>query len=77
MTERGVGPTNNGSERDLRPSATFRKVTGGFRSDWGPDFYAAVRSTLNTGRKQGLTAFQAIERTISGRTFFQAGCRPG
>jgi transposase len=77
MTERGVGPTNNGSERDLRPSATFRKVTGGFRSDWGPDFYAAVRSTLNTGRKQGLTAFQAIERTISGRTFFQADFRTG
>lgn len=73
MTERGVPPTNNGSERDLRPSATFRKVTGGFRSDWAPDFYAAVRSTLNTGRKQGLTAFQTIERTLSGRTIFQAG----
>ncbi len=73
MTERGVPPTNNSSERDLRPSTTFRKVTGGFRSDWAPDFYAAVRSTLNTGRKQGLTAFQAIELTLSRQPILQAG----
>ena len=25
-------PDNNGSERELRPTATYRKVTGGFRS---------------------------------------------
>lgn len=53
MTEPGVPPTNNGSERDIRPSTIFRKVTNGFRSQWGADLYAAVRSTLNTGRKQG------------------------
>ncbi len=73
MTERQVPPTNNGSERDIRPSATFRKVTGGFRSDWGADFYAAVRSTLNTGRKQGLSAFQAIQETLKGEPIFQPG----
>ncbi len=39
----------------------FRKVTNGFRS-LGADLYAAVRSTLNTGRKQGLSAFQAMQR---------------
>jgi transposase len=31
-----VPPDNNGSERELRPTATYRKVTGGFRSQWGP-----------------------------------------
>ncbi len=30
MTEPGVPPTNNGSERDIRPSTIFRKVTNGF-----------------------------------------------
>jgi hypothetical protein len=30
-----VPPDNNGSERELRPTATYRKVTGGFRSAWG------------------------------------------
>ncbi len=73
MTERGVPPTNNSSERDLRPSTTFRKVTGGFRFDWAPDFYAAFRSTFNTGRKQGLTALRPIELTLSGQSIFQAG----
>ncbi len=68
MTERAVPPTNNGSERDIRPSTIFRKVTNGFRSQWGADLYAAVRSTLNTGRKrkQGLSAFQAIDATLNG-----------
>ena len=28
-------PDNNGSERELRPTATYRKVTGGFRSEVG------------------------------------------
>ncbi len=38
MTERDVPPTNNGSEQAIRPSTTLRKVTGGFRSNWGADF---------------------------------------
>ena len=54
-------------------STIFRKVTGGFRSDWGPELYAAVRSTLNTGRKQGLSAFRAIERTLGNQAIFRPG----
>jgi transposase len=73
MTERGVPPTNNGSERNLRPSTTFRKVTGGFRSQWGANLYAAVRSTINTGQKHGLSAFQAIELTLCGQSILQPG----
>ena len=30
-----IAPDNNSSERELRPTATYRKITGGFRSDWG------------------------------------------
>ena len=66
MTERDVPPTNNGSERDIRPSTVLRKVTGGFRSDWESNLYAGVRSTLNTGHRQGLSAFQAIQAAING-----------
>ena len=73
MAERDVPATNNGSERDIRMSTIFRKVTGGFRSDWGADLYANVRSTLNTGRKQGLTNFQAIEQTIGGHAILRPG----
>ena len=35
VTRRDVPSTNNGSERALRPSVIFRKVTGGFRSPEG------------------------------------------
>ena len=41
-----VPPDNNGSERELRPTATYRKVTGGFRSAWGGDLFAGVRSVV-------------------------------
>jgi len=43
-----VDATNNASERHLRPSVTFRKVTNGFRSTWGAQLFASVQSVLGT-----------------------------
>ena len=57
-------PDNNSSERSLRPTATYRKVTGGFRSIWGADLYAAIRSTVGTAAKQGIHAFDAIRAAL-------------
>jgi transposase len=48
-----VPPTNNASEQALRHSVVHRKVTGGFRSDWGADAHALVTSVLDTARKRG------------------------
>ncbi len=59
---------NNGSERELRPTATYRKVTGGFRSDWGADLYAGIRSVIGTAARQGVSAYQAIQQTLRGQT---------
>jgi hypothetical protein len=58
-----VEPTNNCSERDLRPSVIHRKVIGGFRSTWGADASAIRTTILATARKQGhnlLDAFRAV-----------------
>jgi transposase len=60
-----VAPDNNGSERELRPTATYRKVTGGFRSDWGADLFAAVRSVIGTAARRGIDAYQAIRQTLA------------
>jgi transposase len=60
-----IPPTNNASEQAIRMSTVFRKVTNGFRSDWGRDLFAAVRSVVNTGKRHGLSAFQAIQRALS------------
>lgn len=49
----GVPPTNNASEQALRNSVIYRKVTGGFRSDWGASAYANVASVLETARRRG------------------------
>jgi len=60
-----IPPTNNASEQAIRMSTVFRKVTNGFRSVWGRDLFAAVRSIVNTGQRHGLSAFQAIQKALS------------
>ncbi len=59
-----IEPTNNSSEQALRMSVIFRKVTNGFRSEWGRDLFAAIRSVINTGERQGLSKFEAIQAAI-------------
>ncbi len=61
-----VPPDNNSSERELRPTATYRKVTGGFRSDWGADLFAGVRSVVGTAARAGVDAYAAIRDTLGG-----------
>jgi transposase len=69
-----IPPTNNASEQAIRMSTIFRKVTNGFRSEWGRDLFAAVRSIVNTGQRQGLSAFQAIQKALAPRvSFFEPG----
>ncbi len=72
VTRRDVPPTNNVSERRLRPSVIFRKVTNGFRSAWGAKAYAAVCSVIATGMLRGLTAFAAIRTCLAGGTVLAA-----
>jgi len=68
-----VPADNNGSERELRPTATYRKVTGGFRSDWGADLFAGVRSVIGTAARRGVGAYQAIQQTLRGQTAIYPG----
>ncbi len=62
-----VPADNNGSERELRPTATYRKVTGGFRSTWGADLFAGARSVIGTAARRGMSAYQAIQQTLRGQ----------
>ncbi|MGH6690620.1 MAG: IS66 family transposase [Gammaproteobacteria bacterium] len=67
MTRRDVEPTNNGSERTLRPSVIFRKVTNCFRSEWGAKVYADICSIVSTGRLHGRSPLVAIRDALTGR----------
>jgi transposase len=74
LEDASIPPTNNSSEQAIRMSTVFRKVTNGFRSDWGRDLFAAVRSVVNTGKRHGLVAFQAIQKALSPRgSLFEPG----
>jgi transposase len=64
LTDRAVSPTNNGSEQALRPCVIFRKITNGFRSVWGADLYADIRSVLETARRRGIPILRAIRLTL-------------
>ena len=68
VTRRDVAPTNNVSERQLRPSVIFLKVTNGFRSVWGSEVYADICSVLATGALHGRTALGAIKTCLAGRS---------
>ena len=59
------GPINNVSERGLRPSVIFRKVTNGFLSNWGAAVYADLCSIVATGRIQGRSPLASIRATIA------------
>ena len=64
VTNRDLPATNNGSEQALRPCVTFRKVTNCFRSQWGADLYADIRSVIETARRRAVGALEAIQLTL-------------
>jgi transposase len=66
LTNRDVPATNNISEREIRPSVVFRKVTNGFRSDWGAQIHAGYRSVTGTARLSGKSALVAIRELVDG-----------
>ena len=65
LDDETVPPTNNSSEQALRWSVVFRKVTHGFRSHWGAELFAQMRSLINTAKRQGMSALDAILRALT------------
>jgi hypothetical protein len=63
---RQVPFTNNTGERALRPVKTQVKISGCHQSDTGAAAWLAVRSYLDSARKHGLNAFDAIRRAFTG-----------
>jgi len=72
VTRRDVPYTNNACERALRPSVIFRKVTGGFRAEWGAKVYAAAASVIATGRLHGMSALAALRAALAGETVMRS-----
>jgi transposase len=77
MTNRDVPYTNNISERHLRPSVIFRKVTNGFRCDWGAETYAAFRSVVSTAKANGASVLRAVQFVLSAKSPLEPLLHPG
>ncbi|TXN75551.1 IS66 family transposase [Methylobacterium sp. WL8] len=59
-----VQPTNNGSERLLRPAVVQRKMTNGYRAMWAAAGEADIRTVVDTARLTGSRPFGTILKTV-------------
>ncbi|MHB1662417.1 MAG: IS66 family transposase, partial [Thermoplasmataceae archaeon] len=57
VIDRSVDSTNNRAERAIRPIVTYRKISGGSRSERGARDFARVYSILESDRKKGKLPF--------------------
>jgi len=76
MTNRDVPYSNNVSERHLRPSVIFRKVTNGFRCEWGAETCAAFRSVVSTAKANSASVLDTIRFVLSSQTAPEAFANP-
>jgi len=65
VANRDVPYTNNISERHLRPSVIFRKVTNGFRCVWGAETYAAFRSVVSTAKANRASVLDVLRFVLN------------
>ncbi|MBV9023544.1 MAG: IS66 family transposase, partial [Streptomycetaceae bacterium] len=68
--------TNNTGERALRPVKTQVKISGCHQSDTGAAAWLAVRSYLDSARKHGINAFDAIRRAFTGNLWMPPIAQP-
>jgi transposase len=77
ITNRDVPYTNNVSERHLRPSVIFRKVTNGFRCEWGAETYAAFRSLVSTAKLNRASLLDVLRFVLATKTPGRLSTTPG
>jgi len=73
---RHVPFTNNCGERALRPVKTQLKISGCHQSADGATAWLAVRSYLDSARKHGISAFEAIHRAFTGTLWMPPIAQP-
>jgi transposase len=61
-----IWPTNNISERDLRPTKTQQKISGRLTSEAITQDRLDIRSYIDTARKHGINVMTALRQAITG-----------
>lgn len=65
LTEPGVEPTNNGTEREIRHTVIDRRVTQGTRGNAGMRWCERIWTTIATCKKQNRNVFEFIHNAIA------------
>ena len=65
--------TNNAAEQTIRNLKSKSKVAGNFRSDDGAVWYLKIRSYIDSSRKHGVNAFEAVKAAFAGNPDFCLG----
>jgi transposase len=69
-TDTRIWPTNNISERDLRPTKTQQKISGRLTSEEITQDRLDIRSYIDTARKQGINIMAALRQAITGNPWW-------
>jgi len=64
----GVEPTNNASERALRPAVIWRKLSFGTQSASGSRFVETLLSVVETCRQQSWSVFEYLTTALEAHT---------
>ena len=72
VTDTRVPPTNNQSERDLRPLKTQQKISGRLTSETTTRHRLTLRSYISTAAKHGTDAMTALRDALTGNPWSPA-----
>jgi len=64
LTEPGLEPTNNGTERQIRPVVIDRRITQGTRGDTGMRWCERIWTILAACKKQNRNVFDFVRHTL-------------
>ena len=64
LTEPKVEPTNNGTERQIRPVVIDRRITQGTRGDAGMRWCERIWTAIATCKKQNRNVFDFIHKSV-------------
>lgn len=60
---------NNQAERDIRMMKLKQKISGGFRTDLGAEYFCRIRSFISTAKKQGQNILQQIFLALESKDY--------